>query len=80
MLIRHRRRAPRREDPLTLVRHKRGPTPEVLGRLGSGLGGREAYDAFGLLEVDEYDLQPGALARTREQVLHTAAGADEWAR
>jgi hypothetical protein len=80
MLIRHRRRAPQHEDPLTLVRRKRGPTPEVLGGLGSGLGGREAYDAFGLLEVDEYDLQPGALARTREQVLHAAAGADEWAR
>ena len=71
-LIRHCRRAPRREDPLTAIRRERGPAPQVV----AGLGGREAHDSLGLLEVDENDLQSGALARSREQV-RAAARADE---
>ena len=71
-LIRHRRRTPRREDPLTAIRRERGPAPQVV----AGLGRREAHDGLGLVEVDENDLQSGTLARAREQV-RTAACADE---
>ena len=74
-LIRHSRRAPRGENPLAAIRRERGPAPQVV----AGLGGREAYDALGLLQVDEDDLQSGALARAREQV-RAAARADERAR